>query len=166
MAKKPFNLIYGVTDKPPVGTAVLLGLQHVFVISVGWIFVVVIVTAFGGTREQAGQVIQIWMIASGVATILQARTKGPVGSGYLCPLSIGPAYITASILAGKLGGLPLLFGLTAISGLFEALLSRLVQRLSSISSRSHGSGCLNGGNRVDRFGGTKISRFPVLRSED
>jgi NCS2 family nucleobase:cation symporter-2 len=129
MAKKPSNLIYDVTDKPPIGTGVLLGLQHVFVISVGWIFVVVIVTAFGGTREQARQVIQISMIASGVATILQARPKGPVGSGYLCPLSVGPAYISASILAGKLGGLPLLFGLTAISGLFEALLSRLVQRL-------------------------------------
>jgi xanthine permease XanP len=114
MAKKSSNLIYGATDKPSIGTAVLLGLQHVFVISVGWIFVVVIVTGFGATREQAGQVIQISMIASGIATILRARTKGPVGSGYLCPLSIGPAYITASILAGKLGGLPLLFGLTAI----------------------------------------------------
>jgi xanthine permease XanP len=129
MSKKPSNLIYGVDDKPPLGTAVLLGLQHVFVISVGWILVVVIVTGFGGTREQAGQVIQISMIASGIATILQARMKGPVGSGYLCPLSTGPAYISASILAGKLGGLPLLFGLTAISGLFEALLSRFVPRL-------------------------------------
>jgi NCS2 family nucleobase:cation symporter-2 len=129
MAKKPPNLIYGVDDKPPIGTAILLGLQHVFVVSVGWIFVVVIIAGFGGDREQAGQIIQISMIASGIATILQARTKGPVGSGYLCPLSIGPAYITASILAGKLGDLPLLFGLTTISGLFEAILSRLVQRL-------------------------------------
>jgi xanthine permease XanP len=129
MAKKPSNLIYGVNDKPPIGIAVLLGLQHVFVISVGWIFVVVIVTAFGGTREQAGQVIQMSIIASGVATILQACANRPIGSGYLCPLSIGPAYIGASILAGKLGGLPMLFGLAAFSGLFEALLSRLVQRL-------------------------------------
>ena len=56
MAKKPSNLIYDVTDKPPIGTAVLLALQHLFFISVGWIFVVVIVMAFGGTREQAGQV--------------------------------------------------------------------------------------------------------------
>lgn len=129
MAKKPSNLIYGVNDKPPLGTAILLGLQHVFVISVGWIFVVVVVAAFGGTREQAGQVIQVSMIASGVATILQGRATGPIGSGYLCPLSIGPAYIGASIMAGKLGGLPMLFGLTTISGLFEAVLSRLVQRL-------------------------------------
>lgn len=129
MAKKPPNPIYGVDDKPPIGTAILLALQHVFVISVGWIFVIVIITSFGGDREQAGQVIQISMIASGLATILQARAKAPVGSGYLCPLSIGPAYITASILAGKLGGLPLLFGLTVVSGVFESILSRLVQRL-------------------------------------
>lgn len=129
MAKRPPNLIYSVDDKPPVGTLVLLGVQHVCVISVGWIFVVIIITGFGGTPEQAEGVIQISMIASAVATILQARTSSRIGSGYLCPLSCGPAYIGASILAGKVGGLPLLFALTMCSGLFEALLSRVVQRL-------------------------------------
>ena len=102
MAKKPANLIYGVDDKPPLGTLLLLALQHASVISVGWIFVLVIVTGIGGTSQQAEGVIQISMIASGIATILQARTKGPVGSGYLCPSSCGPAYIAASITAGKL----------------------------------------------------------------
>ena len=83
MAKKPANLIYSVDDKTPVST-LRLGIQHVSVMSVGWIFVVVIVTGMGGTSEQAESVIQISMIVSGVATILQARTKGPVGCGYLC----------------------------------------------------------------------------------
>lgn len=45
------------------------------------------------------------------------------------PIEYRSAYITASILAGKLGGLPLLFGLTVVSGVFESILSRLVQRL-------------------------------------
>jgi xanthine/uracil permease len=44
MAKKPAGLIYGVDEKPPLSTLLLLGLQHVSVMSVGWIFVVVIVT--------------------------------------------------------------------------------------------------------------------------
>ena len=44
MAKKPTNLIYAVEDKPPLAATILLGLQHVSVISVGWIFVTVIVT--------------------------------------------------------------------------------------------------------------------------
>jgi xanthine permease XanP len=132
MAKKPANLIYGVDDKPPLGTTVLLGIQHVVVISVGWIFVVVIVTSIGGTEIQAASVIRISMIASGLATILQALTKGPVGSGYLCPFSSGPAYITASITGGKTGGLPLVFGLTLLSGIFEGLLSRILPRVRAL----------------------------------
>jgi NCS2 family nucleobase:cation symporter-2 len=100
--------------------------------SVGWIIVVVIVTGIGGTSGQAESVIQMSMIVSGIATILQARTKGPIGSGYLCPLSCGPAYIAASISAGKAGGLPLVFGSLLASGLFEALLSRIMQRLRAL----------------------------------
>jgi len=129
MAKRLPNLIYSVEDKPPLTALILLGVQHVFVISVGWIFVIVIVTGMGATPEQAKPIIQFSMFASGVATILQARSNRAVGSGYLCPISCGPAYISASILAGNTGGFPLIFGMTAISGLIEALLSRIMQRL-------------------------------------
>ncbi|MGH7798304.1 MAG: uracil-xanthine permease family protein [Candidatus Binatia bacterium] len=132
MAKKPADLIYSVDDKPPFSTRLLLGLQHVSVMSVGWILVVVIVTGIGGTSEQAESMIQISMIVSGIATILQAWTKGPIGSGYLCPLSCGPAYIAASISAGRVGGLPLVFGSLIASGLVEALLSRIMQRLRAL----------------------------------
>ena len=38
-------------------------------------------------------------------------------------------YLSASILAGKIGGLPLIFGLTAAAGIFEGVLSRLLQYL-------------------------------------
>jgi xanthine permease XanP len=107
----------------------LLAIQHVSVISVGWIFVVVLVTAIGGTPAESGDVIRMSMIASGLATILQARTGGLVGSGYLCPFSCGPSYLAASVLAGKSGGLPLIFGLTTVSGIFEGLFSRVVKRL-------------------------------------
>lgn len=129
MAVKPSNLIYGVDDRPPPGPALLLGLQHVAVLSAGWILVLVIVTGMGGTGDQAANVIRISMIVSGIATILQAGSWGPVGSGYLCPFSPGPAYISASIFAGRAGGLPLVFGLTAVAGLFEGLLARVLPRL-------------------------------------
>jgi xanthine/uracil permease len=51
MAKKPANLIYSVDDKTPVST-LRLGIQHVSVMSVGWIFVVVIVTGWEGRRNR------------------------------------------------------------------------------------------------------------------
>src|SRR3954462_15263 len=129
MPKKPANLIYGVDDKPPPGVSALLGLQHVFVMTAGWIMVVVIVTTIGGTQEEVADVLRMSMVASGIATILQSLANSPVGSGYFCPISAGPAYISASILAGRAGGLGLVSALTVGSGLFEAALSRILPRL-------------------------------------
>src|SRR5262249_44506954 len=129
MAKKPAGLIYGVDDKPPLTASLLLGLQHVFVMTAGWVMVVVIVTTIGGTQEQVASVLRMSMIASGIATILQSLPKSPIGSGYFCPISGGPAYISASILAGKVGGLNSVFAMTATSGLFEGLLARVVIHL-------------------------------------
>lgn len=126
--RKPANLLYGLEEVPPAGARLGLAVQHVFVMSVGWIFVVVLVTAIGGTAAQTESVIRLSMIASGIATILQARSS-PIGSGYLCPFSCGPAYLPAAITAGQDGGLPLIFGLTAVSGVFEGALSRVIGRL-------------------------------------
>lgn len=129
---KPANLVYAVDETPPFPLTVILGLQHVFVMSVGWIFVVVVATGIGSSSPQTDTMIRMSMIASGLATILQAQTRGPIGSGYLCPFSCGPAYISASILAGQIGGLPLLWGMTSFSGAFEALLSRAMKRLQKL----------------------------------
>src|ERR671922_711620 len=129
MAKKPAGLIYGVDDKPPLIATVLLGIQHVFVMTAGWVIVVVIVTTIGGTQEEVANVLRMSMIASGIATILQSLPNSPLGSGYFCPISGGPAYISASIVAGRVGGLRSVFFMTMISGLFEALLARVVPRL-------------------------------------
>jgi xanthine permease XanP len=95
----------------------------------GWVIVVVIVTTIGGTQEEIANVLRMSMIASGIATIVQSLPKSPIGSGYFCPISGGPAYISASILAGKVGGLRSVFVMTVISGLFEGLLARVVPRL-------------------------------------
>ena len=72
------------------------------------------------------------MLATGTATILQGLNRGPVGAGYLCPLVNGPAFLTASLLAGKAGGLSLIFGMTAVAGLVEGLFSRVVARMRAV----------------------------------
>jgi xanthine permease XanP len=132
MAKKPADLIYAVDDKPPLTASVLLGLQHVFVMTAGWVLVVVIVTAIGGTQEEVANVLRMSMIASGIATILQSLPSNPVGSGYFCPISSGPAYVSASIFAGKIGGLRAVFAMTLLAGLFDGLLARIMPRLRAL----------------------------------
>lgn len=129
---KPASLIYSVDEVPPLSLILALGLQHVFVMSVGWIFVVVVATTIGASSVETQAMICISMIASGLATILQAQAVGPMGSGYLCPLSCGASYVSASILAGQAGGLPLLWGMTAFSGVFESLLSRFMKSLRKL----------------------------------
>ena len=56
------------------------------------------------------------MIGIGVGTILQATNRFGVGSGYLCPQLLGPAFLPASLLAVKTGGLALLYGMTIVAG--------------------------------------------------
>jgi len=132
MAERPSNLLYGVDDKPPMLSTLLLGLQHTFVMSSTLILPVVVVSEIGESLDVVQSVVSYTMIAAGLTTILQALKKGPIGSGYLCPHLCGPSYLAASIQAGWLGGLPLLFGMTTLAGLFEALFSRIVRRLQGL----------------------------------
>ena len=53
MPKKPTNLIYGVDDEPALTTTLLLGFQHIFILSIAFIFPVVIVSEIGGSPEDA-----------------------------------------------------------------------------------------------------------------
>ncbi|HOT06626.1 MAG TPA: solute carrier family 23 protein [Methanotrichaceae archaeon] len=129
MARKPSNLIYGIEDQPSLATTLILGLQHIFILSIAFIFPVVIVGEIGGTPNDAQNLICMAMLATGFATMIQSVNRGPIGSGYLCPLVNGPAFVPASLLAGKAGGLALIFGMTAFAGLFEVLFSRLVPRM-------------------------------------
>ncbi len=132
MAKKPANLLYGVDDRPPAGVCVVLALQHIFFLASGFIVVAIVMGQMGCSPELIRNVVSITMIAGGIATILQALNRGPVGSGYLCTEGTDPSFLSISILAGSVGGLPLVFGMTIVSGVIECLLSRVMHRLRVI----------------------------------
>jgi len=129
--KKPSNLVYGVDDRPPVPVAFALGIQHVFILFISLIFPALIVNMLGDTIDPhtARSFISLSMIAAGISTILQALRFKWFGSGYLCPALCGPSYFAASASAAALGGLPLLFGMTAFAGAIEATLSRVMNKL-------------------------------------
>ena len=129
MAKKPANLIYGPDESPSLGTTLLLGLQHILALSSAFVYPVILLQETGILPEQAERMIPTSMIVMGIATTLQTLRYGAMGSGYLCPEQVGPAYLPVSILAVKTGGLPLLAGMTLVSGLFSVVLSRLMSRL-------------------------------------
>src|SRR5208337_4460757 len=130
--RKPSNLTYGVDDPVPLPTCLLLGLQHSFQVTTALIFAMIVVQGMGGSQEVAGFFISMSLLAGGIATLLQALNKKGIGSGYFAPSICEPAYISASLMAAKLGGLPLVLGMTALSGIFEMTISRFVHRMRKI----------------------------------
>ena len=130
--RKPANLIYGLDDTIPLPICLLLGLQHSFHVTTALIFAMIVLQGMGASMAQASFFISMSLLASGIAVILQALNRKGIGSGYFAPSVCEPAYISASLMAAKIGGLPLVLGMTALSGIFEIALSRVVHRLRRI----------------------------------
>jgi len=130
--RKPANLIYGVDDPVPLPTCLMLGLQHGCQVTTALIFAMIVVQGMGASQQVASFFISMSLLAGGISTILQALNRKGIGSGFMVPSICEPAYISASVLAAKLGGLPLVLGMTAVSGLFEIVISRVVHRLHRV----------------------------------
>ena len=130
MATKPHDLIYGLDDKPPFGALLILGCQHIFLMSSTLVLPIVLVTEIGGTFDEVRSVIALTMIACGIGTIVQAWRWRFIGSGFVCPNLCGPNFFIASMEAAWLGGLPLMRGMTIVAGLVEAVFSRFLHRLA------------------------------------
>jgi len=129
MSRRPDALIYAVGEVPPLAATLFLGLQQVALMAIYLVMVVIVVRQAGASAQVAQSAVSMGLIAMGISAALQAIPKGPVGSGYLAPPVISAIYLAPSVLAVKAGGLPLVFGMTMVAGLFEAVLSRLLPRL-------------------------------------
>jgi NCS2 family nucleobase:cation symporter-2 len=64
-----------------------------------------------------------------VAAVLQSLPRGPVGSRFLCPSCHDAIFLEPSIAALRLGGLPLVFGMTMIAGVIQSVLSPILHRI-------------------------------------
>jgi len=129
MSLKPSNLLYGVDETPPLWVTFILGLQHICVIAIALVFPVIIGRESGAGSLQTAHLVSASMLAAGIGVAVQAFSKGPVGSGYLCPQVCGPSYLSASMLAARTGGIPLVLGMTMIAGVLESLFSKVIKRL-------------------------------------
>lgn len=127
--RKPRNLAYGVDEAPPLSITILSGLQHCAILVFTMFTALIICRAANASLVQTVNTLSIGLLVSGVGTVLQANRMGPIGSGYLVPNGSQAAFLGPSIVAAKLGGLPLVFGMTILSGLVQVVISRFWNRL-------------------------------------
>src|SRR5262249_31288845 len=126
---RPSNLFYSVKEKPPTLVCLISGLQHVAILAPNLILAILIMRAGGGTVEAETGIVSLSLVAFGVGAILQGLAHRWIGSGYLISYAFTNAYYPVSVAAIKLGGMPLVFGMTLFGGAVEALFAPLLRRL-------------------------------------
>jgi NCS2 family nucleobase:cation symporter-2 len=130
--RRPANIVYGLEDSPPPHVTVFNGVQYVGLIAINLVYPLLVFRVAETPVQLVGSLLAIGMLVLGLATFLQARRLGPVGSGYMCPATFTATYLGPSLLAVQVGGLPLLFGMTLFAGLLEVVLAPLLNRLRPI----------------------------------
>ena len=127
--KKPANLVYGVEENPPRTVAVVCAVQHIGVVAIFMIYPLILGRQAGLPDGQVAAMLQMGMIAMATAVLLQAPSRGPIGSGFLAPCNFTGTYLAPSLLAVKMGGMPMVWGMTIFAGLVEIGLSRVWPKL-------------------------------------
>jgi xanthine permease XanP len=129
MRTRPRDLIYAVDERPPPVALVVLGLQHCSTMLVSLLLPLIVAKAAGVPDEVLPSLLSLSMVALALATLLQAFSAKGLGAGYLIPGFCSSNYLSCSVSAAQAGGMPLVYGMTVIAGLFEAALSRFLMRL-------------------------------------
>ncbi len=136
------DLVYGLNARPPLPQTLFAALQHMLAMFVGIITPpLIIANALGLSGEQTRYIVSMSLLMSGIASFIQTRRFGPIGSGLLSVQGtsfnfLGP--IIASGLALKQAAMPneemlgTLFGTILVAALSMVIVSRclhLVRRV-------------------------------------
>ena len=135
------TLIYKLDDVPPPGPATLAAVQHILAAIVGIVTPTLIIGGVLGLGSEVPYLIAMSLFVSGVATFIQCRRIGPVGSGLLSLQGTSFAFLGAILAAGFAvkgrGGAPedilaMIFGLYLVGCLVEVVLSQFIGKLGRI----------------------------------
>ena len=141
MTEQTAQLVYKLNDVPPPPKAALAAFQHVLASIVGIATPSLIIGGVLGLGEHIPYLIAMAFFVSGVATFIQCRRFGPVGSGLLSVQGTSFAFLGAILAAGFAvkgqGGtaediLAMIFGLCLAGSVIEIVLSRFLDKLKRV----------------------------------
>ena len=129
------DLLYGFNERPPLRESFFLTLQFIIAPGISLIFPILVLQqlVIPVSPYFAASFISMVMIASAITTFLQAgHFFGPIGSRMFLPISATPIYLAPAIMAVKLGGLPMVFGMSIISGVIQAIMALFVGKIKKL----------------------------------
>ncbi|MEM9217525.1 MAG: nucleobase:cation symporter-2 family protein [Cyanobacteria bacterium P01_F01_bin.150] len=138
----PTDLIYGLDDQPSLRDSLFAAVQHVLASFIGIITPSLIIGgALGLEPDDRAYLISMSLFVSGIATFIQVRRIGPVGSGLLSVQGTSFAFIgpiigagTAAIAGGSTPAqaLGLIFGMCLIGSFIEMVFSQFIEVISRV----------------------------------
>lgn len=136
------GLIYQLDDKPPIVESILVALQHVLAVFVGIITPpLLICNALELPPEDTVFIISMSLFISGIATFIQTKRIGIVGSGLLSIQGTSFTFLSPIVVVGLTAieqgktqseALGLIFGLCFFGAFIEIILSRFLHLASKI----------------------------------
>lgn len=137
------DLLYRLHDRPNPIKAFLGAIQHVLAAFVGIITPSLIIGGTLGLGEHIPYLLSMSLIVSGVATFIQTRKIGPIGSGLMALQGTNFGFLAAVLTAGFVvknrGGSPeeilsVIFGVSFLGAFVEIFLSQFITKLKSFMS--------------------------------
>ncbi len=135
------DMLYGLEDRPPVFTSLLVGLQHVLAVFGGILTApLIIAIGMGLSVRDTSYLVSSALLISGVATILQIQRVGFIGSGLLSIQGtsfsfIGPIIAAFYVLGGAAdpeAALGALFGSAAACSVMMVVLAFALPQLGNV----------------------------------
>ena len=130
------ELIYRLEDRPPLPQTLFAAFQHLLAMFVAVITpALIICQSLGLPAEDTQHIISMSLFASGVASLIQIRAWGPIGSGLLSIQGTSFNFVAPVIAGGltlKNGGasvevmMATLFGTLMLASCTEMILSRIL----------------------------------------
>ncbi|MBV8282490.1 MAG: xanthine/uracil/vitamin C permease, partial [Candidatus Eremiobacteraeota bacterium] len=130
--QRPANLVYAVGEYPPPFRLALLGVQYAVMALIYLVLVVIVLREAHATPSESIRVMSIACVGLAIGTALQALPRGPIGSGFLAPPIFSAVYLAPSVIAARIGGMPLVFGMTLFAGIIEVLFALALNRLRAV----------------------------------
>ncbi|MEY2882127.1 MAG: Xanthine permease XanP [Verrucomicrobiota bacterium] len=127
------TIVHGLEDRVPLGTALLVGAQHVAAMVVGTITPPLLLAAsLKFSPADTAYFISVALLASALGAFLQCRRRGPLGSGLLSVTGTSFSFMAPLTQAWHAGGLPLMFGLSCVTAPVQMLLAPFLSRLRTV----------------------------------
>src|SRR5260370_38531614 len=126
---RPPGLLYSVDETPPRAVFIVAGLQQVALLSNSLLYPIILGREAHLSPDRLLDFVSLLMLALGMATVLLRAKSRFIGCGYLCPAGYTQIHLGPSLYAAQIGGLPLVFGMTAVAGILQTAMAPLLRRV-------------------------------------